>query len=43
VKARLVAGGSWFGCTLVSGTQWSCSVTGVTALAADNLQVVAAQ
>ncbi len=43
VKAKLVSSGSWFSCALVSGTQWSCTVTGVTALAADNLQVVAAQ
>ncbi len=43
VKAKLVSSGSWFSCSLVSGTQWSCPVTGVTALAADNLQVVAAQ
>jgi hypothetical protein len=43
VKAKLVTAGSWFGCTIVSGTQWSCTTTGVTALAADNLQIVAAQ
>ena len=44
VKAKLVSsGGSWFDCALVSGTQWSCPVTGVTALAANDLQVVAAQ
>ena len=43
VKAKLVTSGSWFSCSQVSGTQWSCAVSGVTALAADNLQVVAAQ
>jgi len=43
VKAQLVSGGSWFSCTQGSGNRWSCSVTGVTALAADNLRVVAAQ
>lgn len=44
VKVKLVSsGGAWFNCSLVSGTQWSCAVSGVTALAADNLQVVAAQ
>ena len=43
VKAKLVSGGSWFDCAVVSGTQWSCPVTGVTALAADDLRIVAAQ
>jgi hypothetical protein len=43
VKAQLVTSGSWFDCSLVSGTQWSCTVSGVTALAANNLRVVAAQ
>jgi hypothetical protein len=43
VSAQLVTGGTWFTCALVSGTQWQCAATGVTALAANNLRVVAAQ
>jgi hypothetical protein len=48
VKIQLITGGTWFGCT--AGTPvppkvpWTCSgITGVTALAATNLHVVAAQ
>ena len=43
VSAQLVTGGTWFTCALVSGTQWQCATTSVTALAANNLRVVAAQ
>lgn len=43
VSAQLVTGGTWFTCAVVSGTQWQCASTGVTALAANNLRVVAAQ
>jgi len=43
VKIQLITNGSWFGCSVVSGTQWSCAISGVTALAANNLRVVAAQ
>jgi len=43
VKAQLVTSGAWFDCALVSGAQWSCTVSGVTAAAANNLRVVAAQ
>lgn len=44
VKIQLVTGGAWFNCTNTSGDNWSCAVTGgVTALAANNLRVVAAQ
>jgi hypothetical protein len=40
-KVQLVSGGSWFTCTVASGTA-TCPVTGVTVLAADNFHVVAA-
>ena len=40
-KVQLVDGGSWFDCTVDSGTA-TCPVTGVTVLAADNFPVVAA-
>ena len=36
-------GGTWSTCSLVSGNSWTCSLTGVTAAAAANLHVVAAQ
>jgi hypothetical protein len=42
VRAQLVSGGSWFTCTLSTGA-WTCPVSGVTAAAANNLTVVAAQ
>jgi hypothetical protein len=40
-KVQLVSGGSWFTCTVASGTA-TCPVTGVTVLDADNFHVVAA-
>ncbi len=44
VKAKLVSSGtSYFDCTNPSGTTWSCPVTGVTVLAANELRVIAAQ
>jgi len=44
VKAKLVtASSTWFACTNTAGTTWDCTVTGVTATAADELRVVAAQ
>jgi hypothetical protein len=43
VKVQLVTSGTWFSCSVVVSPQWSCAVTGVTALAANNLRVVAAQ
>ncbi|MBI1877784.1 MAG: hypothetical protein HYR94_06085 [Chloroflexi bacterium] len=45
VKAQLVTGGAWFNCTTPGASRdWDCSVAGaVTALAANNLHVVAAQ
>ena len=42
VKARLVTDGTWYACS-GGPVNWTCNVTGVTALAANNLQVVAAQ
>ena len=45
VKVQLVTGGAWYSCTTPGAARdWDCSVAGaVTALAADNLRVVAAQ
>lgn len=45
VKVQLVTGGAWFNCTAPGASHdWDCSVAGaVTALAANNLRVVAAQ
>jgi hypothetical protein len=45
VKVQLVTGGAWFNCTTPGASRnWDCSTAGaVTALAADNLHVVAAQ
>lgn len=44
VKAKLVSGSStWFSCSNTSGTTWSCTLTGITASAADELRIIAAQ
>jgi hypothetical protein len=44
VKVQLVTGGTWFNCTLSVSPNWDCNTAGaVTALAANNLHVVAAQ
>lgn len=44
VKAKLVSSSSTYStCVNVGGTTWDCTVTGVTALAADELRVIAAQ
>lgn len=43
VKIRLVTTGSYFNCTNTSGFNWSCTTTGVTVAAADELRVVATQ
>lgn len=44
VKAKLVSASStWFACTVTTGTTWECTVTGITATAADELRVIAAQ
>jgi len=43
VKAKLVDSSStWFDCSVTSGNNWSCTVTGVTTTQADKLSVVAA-
>jgi hypothetical protein len=42
VKVNLVAsGGSWYDCTLDTGTTWSCDTTGLTVSSIDQLRVVA--
>ena len=44
VSVKLVSSSTtWFSCTNTSGTTWSCTITGVNTLAADELRVVAAQ
>jgi hypothetical protein len=45
VKARLVAStGTWFACTVISGNNWGCTISGAVNVAdANNLQVVAIQ
>ncbi len=43
VRVQLNGAGSWFSCTNIAGTTWSCNLTGVTVLAATQLRVVAAQ
>ncbi len=42
VKVQLVTGGTWFDCT-EAGTSATCSITGVTVLAANQFRVVAVQ
>jgi archaellin len=42
VKVQLVTGGNWFDCT-EAGTSATCTITGVTVLAADQFRVVAVQ
>ena len=43
VKVQLVATtGSWYACTLGTGTTWSCATTGLTVSTIDQLRVVAA-
>jgi hypothetical protein len=43
VKAKLVSTSATYATCTLSGTTWTCPVTGVTALAADELRVIAAQ
>lgn len=40
-KVQLVSSGTWFDCSVASGTA-TCSITGVTVSAANNFRVVAA-
>ncbi|MBI5824772.1 MAG: hypothetical protein HZB18_12145 [Chloroflexi bacterium] len=43
VKAQLVSsGGTWYACTLDTGTVWQCDTTGLTVTSIDQLRVVAA-
>ncbi len=43
VKAQLVATtGTWYACTLDTGTVWQCDTTGLTVTSIDQLRVVAA-
>ncbi len=43
VKAQLVATtGTWYACTLDTGTVWKCDTTGLTVSSIDQLRVVAA-
>jgi hypothetical protein len=43
VQVQLVNGGAWFNCSGIPGASITCTTTGVTALAANNLRVIAAQ
>lgn len=44
VQVQLVTGGTWFSCTAGVAPNWDCNIGGsVTALAANNLRVVAVQ
>ena len=45
VSVQLITSGTWFDCDapVSPSTHWTCSITGVTVLAANNLRVVAAQ
>lgn len=42
VKAQLVASGTWYSCTLDTGTVWECDTTGLAVSSIDQLRVVAA-
>lgn len=41
VEVQLVASGSWYSCTLDTGTVWECDTTGLTVSTIDQLRVVA--
>ena len=43
VKAKLIASSTTYSACTLATTIWTCNVTGVTALAADELRVIAAQ
>ena len=43
VKAKLVSSSSTYSACTLAGATWTCNVTGVTATAADELRVIAAQ
>jgi hypothetical protein len=42
VEVQLVASGSWYSCTLNTGTVWDCTTTGLNVSTIDQLRVVAA-
>ncbi|MBK6792083.1 MAG: hypothetical protein IPG80_05960 [Anaerolineales bacterium] len=42
VKVQLVASGTWYGCTLDTGTVWECTTTGLDVSTINQLRVVAA-
>ena len=42
VEVQLVASGSWYACTLDTGTVWECTTTGLNVSTIDQLRVVAA-
>lgn len=42
VKVQLVSGGTWYTCTLDTGTVWDCDTTGLSVSTIDQLRVVAA-
>lgn len=41
VEVQLVSGGTWYSCTLDTGTVWDCDTTGLTVATIDQLRVVA--
>ncbi len=43
VKIQLVTGGTWYSCTVGSAGAVTCTTTGATVAAANNLRVVASQ
>ncbi len=43
VRVQLVTAGSWFNCNVTGGNQATCTISGVTALAADQFRVVAVE
>jgi len=43
VTIQLVSGGSWYSCTVASGTNVTCTTTGASASSANNLRIVIAQ
>ena len=40
-KIQLVAAGTWYDCTVVTGNSWTCDTTGVTVVSIDQLRVIA--
>ncbi|MCQ3936491.1 MAG: hypothetical protein DPW18_05520 [Chloroflexi bacterium] len=42
VKVQLVSSGTWYSCTLSTGTVWECDTTGLAVSSINQLRVVAA-